>query len=70
MRYAIIIEQAENNYSAFVPDLPGCVSVGDTLEEVKENIQEAISFHLESLLEEGLTIPLPKTECDYVEVAA
>ncbi|MCW6037169.1 type II toxin-antitoxin system HicB family antitoxin [Spirulina subsalsa FACHB-351] len=70
MRYAIIIEKAENNYSAFVPDLPGCVSVGDTLEEVKENIQEAISFHLESLLEEGLNLPLPKTECDYVEVTA
>lgn len=70
MRYAIIIEKTENNYSAFVPDLPGCVGVGDTLEEVKENIQEAITFHLDSLMEEGLTIPLPQTECGYVEIAA
>ncbi len=70
MRYAIIIEKAQENYSAYVPDLPGCVSVGDTIEEVKENIQEAITFHLETLIEDGLKIPQPQTECDYVDIAA
>ncbi len=70
MRYAIIIEKANKNYSAYVPDLAGCVSVGDTLEEVKENIQEAIAFHLEALAEDGLSIPQPTTECDYVSVTA
>ncbi|MBD3563461.1 type II toxin-antitoxin system HicB family antitoxin, partial [Planktothrix sp. FACHB-1355] len=49
MRYAVVIEKAEGNYSAYVPDLPGCVSVGDTIEEVKQNIQEAIEFHLEGM---------------------
>ncbi|UIE36479.1 type II toxin-antitoxin system HicB family antitoxin [Leptodesmis sichuanensis] len=48
-RYAVVIEQAEGNYSAYVPDLPGCVAVGDMLEEVKEMIREAIAFHLEGL---------------------
>ncbi|QOV23145.1 type II toxin-antitoxin system HicB family antitoxin [Anabaenopsis elenkinii] len=70
MRYAIIIEKASENYSAYVPDLPGCVSVGDTIEEVKQNIQEAIAFHLEALIEDGLNIPQPQTQCDYVDVAA
>ena len=70
MRYAVVIEKAEGNYSAYVPDLPGCVTVGDTIEEVKPNIQEAIEFHLESLQEDGLPIPKSTTECDYVEVAA
>ncbi len=70
MRYAIIIEKARDNYSAYVPDLPGCVTVGDTIEEIKQNIQEAIAFHLEALVEDGLTIPQPQTECDYVDVAA
>lgn len=68
MRYAVIIEKPKENYSAYVPDLPGCVSVGDTLEELKENIQEAIAFHLEGMQEDGLPIPEPSTECDYVEV--
>ncbi|MTJ46827.1 type II toxin-antitoxin system HicB family antitoxin [Dolichospermum sp. UHCC 0259] len=53
MRYAIIIEKARDNYSAYVPDLPGCVTVGDTIEEIKQNIQEAIAFHLEALIEDG-----------------
>ncbi|MGA9379759.1 MAG: type II toxin-antitoxin system HicB family antitoxin [Phormidium sp.] len=70
MRYAVVIEKAEGNYSAYVPDLPGCVSVGDTIEEVKQNIQEAIAFHLEAMQEDGLPIPQPTTECEYVEVAA
>ncbi|MFB2897339.1 type II toxin-antitoxin system HicB family antitoxin [Aerosakkonemataceae cyanobacterium BLCC-F50] len=70
MRYAVVIEKAKGNYSAYVPDLPGCVSVGDTIEEVKQNIQEAITFHLEAIQEDGLPIPQPTTECEYVEVAA
>ncbi|MFB2878254.1 type II toxin-antitoxin system HicB family antitoxin [Floridanema aerugineum] len=70
MRYAVVIEKAEGNYSAYVPDLPGCVSVGDTIEEVKKNIQEAIAFHLEGMQEDGLPIPQPTTECEYVEVTA
>ena len=67
MRYAIIIEQAENNYSAYVPDLPGCVTTGRTLEEIEENMKEAIQFHLDGLREEGLPIPEPATYFEYIE---
>src|SRR5271170_5793532 len=59
MRYAVVIEKGERNYSAYVPDLPGCVSVGDTLEEVKVEIREAIEFHLEGMREDGLPILKP-----------
>jgi len=57
MRYAVVIEKGERNYSAYIPDLPGCVSVGDTLKEVKAEIREAIEFHLEGVREDGLPIP-------------
>lgn len=67
MRYAIIIEKAENNYSAYVPDLPGCVTTGKTLEEIEKNMKEAIQFHLDGLREEGLPIPEPTTYCEYIE---
>lgn len=68
MRYAILIEKATNNYSAYVPDLPGCVATGATLEEeIEEQIKEAIAFHLEGLREEGLPIPEPTSLCQYVE---
>mgnify|MGYP000612603243 CR=1 FL=1 len=70
MRYAVVIEKGENNYSAYVPDLPGCVSVGDTLDEVKAEIREAIAFHLEGMREDGLPIPQPTSSAEYVEVAA
>ncbi|BAZ36622.1 hypothetical protein NIES4101_25410 (plasmid) [Calothrix sp. NIES-4101] len=69
MRYAIIIEKAESNYSAYVPDLPGCIATGLTIPEVEQQIKEAIDFHLEGLREDGLTIPKPTTLCEYVEVA-
>ena len=69
MRYAIIIEKGNNSYGAYVPDLPGCVAVGETLEEVKELITEAILFHLEGLEEEGVNIPESVSICDYVDVA-
>ncbi len=67
MRYAIVIEKAANNYSAYVPDLPGCVATGVTIQEVNQQIKEAITFHLEGLREEGLSVPEPTTLCEYVE---
>lgn len=67
MRYAIVIEKGENSYGAYVPDLPGCVAVGETVEEVRTLMQEAIIFHLEGLQEEGFQIPEPLSICEYVE---
>ncbi len=69
MKYAIIIEKGENNFSAYVPDLPGCVSTGETVEETKVNIQEAIEFHIEGMKQDGLKIPLPSSISGFVEVA-
>lgn len=68
MRYAVVIEKAEGNYSAYVPDLPGCVATGATLEETERSIRSAIEFHLEGMREEGLTIPEPTTVIQLVEV--
>jgi len=70
MRYAIVIEQAAGNFSAYVPDLPGCVATGGTVEEVEAQMREAIAFHLEGLAEDGLPIPPPSSQVEYVEVAA
>jgi predicted RNase H-like HicB family nuclease len=70
MRYAIVIEKAEGNYSAYVPDLPGCISTGVTVEETEQAIREAIEFHLEGLRRDGEPIPPPSSHVDYVEVAA
>ena len=70
MRYAIVIEKAENNYSAYVPDLPGCVSTGATVEEAEKSIREAIAFHLEGMRENGIPIPPASSHVEYVEVAA
>jgi predicted RNase H-like HicB family nuclease len=67
MRYAVMIEKGESNFSAYVPDLPGSVSVGDTLQEVKAEIREAIAFHLEGMREDGAPIPPPSTKPDCVE---
>jgi predicted RNase H-like HicB family nuclease len=67
MKYAVIIEAGEHNYSAYVPDLLGCVSTGKTLEDVEQNIREAMAFHLEGMKLEGLPIPEPITRCTYVE---
>ena len=69
MRYAVVIEKGEKNYSAYVPDLPGCVSVGDTLEKVKAEIREAIEFHLDGMRADGAPIPPPSSRAEYVEVA-
>jgi predicted RNase H-like HicB family nuclease len=70
MRYAIVIEAASSNFSAYVPDLPGCVATGATVEETEQAIREAIAFHLEGLREDGLPIPQPMSRVEYVEVAA
>ncbi len=70
MRYAIVLEKAENNYSAYVPDLPGCVATGNTVEETEREIREAISFHIEGLREDGLLIPQPSSIVEYLEVVA
>ena len=70
MRYAIVIEPAGGNYSAYVPDLPGCVATGATLQEVEEEMREAITFHLEGLREDGLPVPPPSSRVEYLEVAA
>ena len=68
MRYAVVIEKGERNYSAYVPDLPGCVSTGATLEEVKAEIRDAIEFHLEGMRQDGLPVPKPSSWAEYVEV--
>jgi predicted RNase H-like HicB family nuclease len=70
MQYTVIIEKGETSFGAYVPDLPGCVAVGETKEEAKQLIQEAIEFHLEGMKEEGLTIPEPASSSELVEVAA
>jgi predicted RNase H-like HicB family nuclease len=70
MRYAIVIERAAANYSAYVPDLPGCVATGATVEEVEAQIREAIAFHVEGLREDGLPVPAPASRVEYVDVAA
>ncbi len=68
MHYVVVIEKADSNYSAYVPDLPGCVTTGATLEEVKQMIVEAIEFHIEGMLEDGLPIPKPTSIAHEVEV--
>lgn len=70
MRYAIVVEKTDNNYSAYVPDLPGCVATGHSIEEVEREIREAIEFHIEGLREDGLPIPQPASTVEYIEVAA
>jgi predicted RNase H-like HicB family nuclease len=67
MRYAIVIEKAKRNYSAFVPDLPGCVATGATVKETETNIRDAIRFHIEGLRQDGLPVPAPTSICEYVE---
>lgn len=70
MRYAIVVEKAENNYSAYVPDLPGCVATGATVEEIEHEIREAIGFHIQGLIKDGLTVPQPTSIVEYLEIAA
>ncbi|HKQ47989.1 MAG TPA: type II toxin-antitoxin system HicB family antitoxin [Phycisphaerae bacterium] len=66
-RYGIVIEKGPNNYSAYVPDLPGCVATGNSIEEVEAEIAEAVRFHLEGLEEDGVAIPEPTSLCEYID---
>lgn len=68
--YAVVFEWTGNNYSAYVPDLPGCVTTGKTLEETEKNAQEAISLYIETLRDEGLPVPEPTTKAKPIAVAA
>jgi len=68
MRYAIVIEKSENGFGAYVPDLPGCIALGESVQETTKLIREAIEFHLEGISEDGLKAPEPTTVADYVEV--
>ena len=70
MRYAIVIEQGENSYGAYVPDLPGCVAAASSREEVIKLIHEAIEEHIHVLREEGLPVPKPHSTTEYAEVEA
>jgi predicted RNase H-like HicB family nuclease len=70
MRYAIVIENAGGNFSAYVPDLPGCIATGDTPAATERAIREAIEFHLEGMREDGAPIPAPTSRVEYVEVGA
>jgi len=69
-KYLIVIEPTKTGFSAYSPDLPGCVSTGRTREEVEQNMREAISFHLDGLREEGQKVPEPQTYSSYVELPA
>ncbi|MFZ3360916.1 MAG: type II toxin-antitoxin system HicB family antitoxin [Xanthobacteraceae bacterium] len=67
MRYAVVIERAEGNFSAYVPDLPGCVATGATVAEAEAEIREAIRFHIDGLKADGIDIPQPTSIAEYIE---
>lgn len=67
MRYAVVIEKAGENYSAYVPDLPGCIATGDTVSEVEAEISEAIRMHVDGLREDGLAVPEASAIAEYIE---
>ncbi|HEX8636256.1 MAG TPA: type II toxin-antitoxin system HicB family antitoxin [Pyrinomonadaceae bacterium] len=69
MRYAMIIERGERNYSAYLPDLPGCIATGETVGEVKRRMRDAVALHLRGMREDGLSIPEPVSLAEYVEAA-
>jgi predicted RNase H-like HicB family nuclease len=69
MKFAVVVEKGPRNYSAYVPDLPGCVSTGKTFAETEKNIREAIEFHIEGMIEDGDPIPEPSSKAIEVEVA-
>jgi predicted RNase H-like HicB family nuclease len=68
VRYTVVIEKSNGNYSAYVPDLPGCVATGATIHEVETEIREVIRFHVEGLRTDGLNVPLPLASVAYVDV--
>ena len=69
MKYLVVFEKAGDNYSVYVPDLPGCIATGSTREEVEKNIREAISFHIQGLLEDGIEINPPGAFAEYEEIS-
>lgn len=69
MEYTVVIEKASGNYSAYVPDLPGCVTTGPTIEETKANMREAIAFHLQGMRQDGDPVPVPTTTAAVIEAA-
>ncbi|HYM10216.1 MAG TPA: type II toxin-antitoxin system HicB family antitoxin [Bryobacterales bacterium] len=70
MRYMVVVERGEKSWGAHVPDLPGCVAAGDTREEVLQLIREAIDFHIDGLKQDGVPVPPPSSESEFVEVTA
>ncbi|MBS0211989.1 MAG: type II toxin-antitoxin system HicB family antitoxin [Proteobacteria bacterium] len=70
MRYAIVIEHAEGNFSAYAPDLPGCVATGATVADVEREMRQAIALHVDGLREDGLPIPTPSSRVEYIDIAA
>lgn len=70
MRYAIVIEQAATNFSAYVPDLPGCVATAGSIEDVESRIRQAIVFHLQGMREDGVIPPAPSSRVEYIDIAA
>ena len=69
-RYAIVVERAKSNYAAYVPDLPGCVATGATVEETENRLRQVIVIHVQGLLEDGLTVPEPSSVVDYLDIPA
>jgi predicted RNase H-like HicB family nuclease len=67
-KYLVIFEKADGNYSAYSPDIPGCIATGATRDEAEKNIREAISFHIEGLKEDGIPLPEPASSIEYIEV--
>ena len=67
-RFLVVVEKAENNFSAYSPDLPGCVATGTTIEETTANMREAVRMHIDGLLEDNLPIPEPQSRAEYVSV--
>jgi predicted RNase H-like HicB family nuclease len=70
MRYAVIIEKAETGFGAYVPDLPGCVALGPTRTEVERLLKEAVALHISDLRDQGLPVPMPISDCEYIEIDA
>ncbi|MGH9175433.1 MAG: type II toxin-antitoxin system HicB family antitoxin [Vicinamibacterales bacterium] len=68
MKYAVVIEQTDRNFSAYVPDLPGCIATGATVEDVEDNIRAAIAMHIDGLIEDNVPVPAPRTSTVLVEV--
>lgn len=70
MRYAVVVEKAGNNYSAYAPDLPGCIATGSSIKEAEQEISKAIKFHIDGLREDGLPVPAPNSVVEYLDIAA